>query len=122
MRSRAATIGLALALASAAAPARAQNDQQSDTYNFPQTQDTTFGDGLGLIGRFYWYHYGQGVKGTRVSAKNVVNVTQFNFHLYITDSCVENPPPQIDMYVNDVFVHELQLPAHIQCNSRPGQG
>jgi hypothetical protein len=115
---------LAVLAATVMAPpgARAQ-EQQGEVFRFPETQDTTFGDGLDVTpSHFNWFHQGQGVRGTRISTKNIVNLTQFNFALYIDPSCVENPNPLIDMYVNDIFVYELRLPEHIQCTFRPDPG
>lgn len=98
--------------------ARAQTEE-TESFPFPQVQDTTFGDNL-FLGRFSWFHNSHGVKGTRVSTANIVNMTEFSYRLVFAPSCVWEPPPLIDMYVNDVFVHQVQLPAPILCNTSPG--
>ncbi|HEV8253479.1 MAG TPA: hypothetical protein VGQ78_01885 [Vicinamibacteria bacterium] len=121
MTARRLAILAALTAAVTAAGARAQaQEQQAETFRFPETQDTTFGDGLDVAGsHFNWFHQGQGVKGTRVSSRGIVSLTQFVFGLRLGPSCVENPNPLIDMYVNDVFVYELRLPEHFDCTYRP---
>lgn len=120
MRARRLAIVAALAAAVTAAPGARAQEQQAETFRFPETQDTTFGDGLDVAGsHFNWFHQGQGVKGTRVSARGIVSLTQFVFQLRLGPSCVEHPNPLIDMYVNDVFVYELRLPEHFDCTYRP---
>lgn len=105
---------LTLLAALLATPAAAQ-----ETFSFPQEHDTVFGDGL-FFGSFNWYQQGQGVHGRRIAAA-IEQLDAFGFNLLLGPSCIfAGTNMTLDVYVNDRFVGNVNLPPQILCNSVAG--